>query len=453
MRQGKLLSFQSLFLVLLWCTIGVHGDAISTHKLAPHVAADPACPAVEPPVDDNMTPNVLAGITDPTTVFHGVDNSRHLVVLVHGLMGTNQDLEYLGERLHEKGCIVLLSKSNWWIKSLVSIKIASVRLVDEIHVKQAQNPELRHISFVGNSLGGLFCRYALYLMVRSGSPRKLFTTQDEGSPLYAQSLAPQHFLAIASPFTGVLDKLFLEDRVQRATGWSDFALPTAAKKTLASALGQSVKELFFADHPSDLRQTLLYRMAHEKAFLAPLRWFKGRRCYANLDLDFVVPLNTAGFLEASVVGKLRDEHIYCQRGQHGQQHGEAEEQEQARVVARIITEQHANITEPLLDSATPDHEQRNEMYASMRNNLNSLAWEKVVVYFPTRTPLALAHNKIAALRRTPKWLFEQLLGFEEGAFVMNEASEWLAGASLGEGSVGVSTPPPPDQGVRAGAEL
>ena len=378
-----------------------------------------------------------------------VDQSKHLVVLVHGLMGTNQDLEYLSTRLREKGCVVLLSEANWWIKSLVSIKKAAGRLVAEIHAKHTQHSDLQHISFVGNSLGGLFCRYAVRLMSRVGS-RQLFTSHDQRSEHYALPLVPLHFLAVASPFMGVLDKLYLEDKVQRYTGWVDFALPTAAKHLIATAMGQSVRELFLADHPTDLMQTLLYRMSHEKAFLEPLRWFQKRRAYANLDLDFVVSLNTGCFLEASVVNQLRDRHIYKQLEQ-----GQEQDQE-ARVVARIFTQGHANVTQPQLDSSAPAHEQREALYASMRSNMNSLAWEKVVVYFPTRTPLALAHNKIAALTRTPKWLFAQVLGFSEGNFVMSEAAEWLAGEGRGgedEDDAGVSKAPTHEQGQDGQSEL
>lgn len=88
----------------------------------------------------------------------------HLVVLSHGLMGYSTDLDYLATLLREAGCIVLQSTSNHYDKTLNGIPTASNRLVEEIRAAQLLNPHLRRISFVGNSLGGLFARYTVALL-------------------------------------------------------------------------------------------------------------------------------------------------------------------------------------------------------------------------------------------------------------------------------------------------
>ena len=69
-------------------------------------------------------------------------NSDHLVVLVHGLMGKQEDLTYLATVLRDKGCVVLLSKANAWLKSLSGIPTAAERLVNEIHAIQKENSVL-----------------------------------------------------------------------------------------------------------------------------------------------------------------------------------------------------------------------------------------------------------------------------------------------------------------------
>jgi hypothetical protein len=61
----------------------------------------------------------------------------------------------------------------------------------------------------------------------------------------------------------------------------------------------------------------------------------------------------------------------------------------------------------------------------MIEKLDSVGWEKVVVNFP-RSVLPLAHNKICALSRQPTWLYHRVLGFDEGAYVMENATSWLA---------------------------
>ena len=61
----------------------------------------------------------------------------------------------------------------------------------------------------------------------------------------------------------------------------------------------------------------------------------------------------------------------------------------------------------------------------MITTLDSLGWEKVLVNFP-RSILPLAHNKICALTRSPTWLYHNVLGFDEGKFVMENATSWLS---------------------------
>lgn len=43
---------------------------------------------------------------------HSNPHSDHLVVLTHGVMGTGQDLNYLGRLLEDAGCDIYKSTSN-----------------------------------------------------------------------------------------------------------------------------------------------------------------------------------------------------------------------------------------------------------------------------------------------------------------------------------------------------
>jgi hypothetical protein len=87
--------------------------------------------------------------------------SDHLVVLSHGIMGNGNDLLYLSKKLEAQGCVVLRSTANEVLQSLNGIETGGRNLAKEIEDLRASEPNLKRISFVGNSMGGLYARYAI----------------------------------------------------------------------------------------------------------------------------------------------------------------------------------------------------------------------------------------------------------------------------------------------------
>ena len=85
---------------------------------------------------------------------------KHLVVLVHGLSGTAADLGYLARRLEADASVrVLASGANEpFPRTLDGVDAGGARVADE--VRQVAS-DFKTISFVGNSLGGLYARAAL----------------------------------------------------------------------------------------------------------------------------------------------------------------------------------------------------------------------------------------------------------------------------------------------------
>lgn len=83
----------------------------------------------------------------------------HLVVLSHGIHGLKTDLTYLAQQLRSAGCVVLVSSSNEFLRSQSGIEIGGKNLAQEILTVRNSNPQLKRISIVGNSLGGLYTRY------------------------------------------------------------------------------------------------------------------------------------------------------------------------------------------------------------------------------------------------------------------------------------------------------
>ncbi|KAJ1409507.1 putative serine esterase-domain-containing protein [Ochromonadaceae sp. CCMP2298] len=308
--------------------------------------------------------------------------SDHLVVLSHGIMGNRNDLLYLSQKLEEKGCVVLRSIANEVLQSLNGIQTGGRNLAKEIEALQALQPNLKRISFVGNSMGGLYARYAIKELFESGSRR-------------IATLEPYFFMTIATPHLGVRDYTFLDEYGVTA--------PSFLKNLVARTLKQTGRELFSIDASRSQRLHLLFRMATEAQFLLPLKAFATRRLYANLNLDLVVPLGTAAFLPRSEVD------LY--RAQFSSQSG----------VVKVITtttdgdNEWAGTQEVC---SSPDE----EALQLMRVGLNSCGWEKFIVHF--RGFIPLAHNKIAALTKYTDTL-DALLGFTEGRFVMDAAAKWL----------------------------
>ncbi len=85
----------------------------------------------------------------------------HLVVLSHGLHGCRHDLSYLAQKLQSSGCLVLSSSGNEHLESHNGVQEGALRLANEVRTIVKENAELQKISFVGNSLGGLYSRYAI----------------------------------------------------------------------------------------------------------------------------------------------------------------------------------------------------------------------------------------------------------------------------------------------------
>ena len=108
---------------------------------------------------DGSTAYAIKG--DKSGLGYSLSNDDHLVVLSHGIMGSHTDLSYLSSRLERVGCTVLNSKSNEFARSLKGIRQGGLNLADEVVSIVRDHPHLQRISFVGNSLGGMYARYAV----------------------------------------------------------------------------------------------------------------------------------------------------------------------------------------------------------------------------------------------------------------------------------------------------
>jgi hypothetical protein len=314
--------------------------------------------------------------------------NSHMVVLAHGIMGSPKDLTYLSDKLRDLGCVVLISKENKLLNSLMGIEKGAKNLVQEIERElDRHNGEIDRISFVGNSLGGLYARASVALYSKSKP----------------SNLKYYKFLTIATPHLSVNFHNYLEESFH-------ISLPVFLKTWVSKTMGQTGRELFMRD------DQLLFRMSTEEEYLNPLRLFTSRRLYANLLNDFVVPLGTAAILDSKQVDLLRR--------MHGNTSGIVEKLETTGTRTRTVTGESSSSSSllPSLDDALDNDSEKGKL-KYMLAGLNSLQWEKFICHFPGSLPIA--HNKIAALRKTPEFLFVHMLGTVQGEIIMDHAAEWL----------------------------
>lgn len=175
---------------------------------------------------------------------------------------------------------------------------------------------------------------------------------------------------------------------------------------MSHTMARSGNEMFLVDKSLDVSNSLLYKMATTESYLEALRVFKSRRLYANLRNDFVVPLGTAAFLPATLVEELRKKYKHMNG------------------IVEVLAS-----TGNKVDTQNNKCAENESYEVQMINGLDSLQWEKMIVGFDlTFGLLPMAHNKICSLSagpRYPKFVTENFFRFNEGKYVMENASAWL----------------------------
>ncbi|KAJ1480198.1 putative serine esterase-domain-containing protein, partial [Baffinella frigidus] len=188
------------------------------------------------------------------------------------------DLAYLSravlQRDRSSRILPLLARSNV-DKTKDGVSSGGWRLANEILSLVEANPSIRSISLVGNSLGGLYVRYAVALLSLPGAPWKMC------------GLDAADLITTACPHLGVKDFTFVP-------------IPSMLYAAAPLIFGRTGDDLLLkppggAGPQRGGRTPLLEAMAISPLFLQGVRTFKRRRAYANLEGDFLVPFGTAAF--------------------------------------------------------------------------------------------------------------------------------------------------------------
>lgn len=247
---------------------------------------------------------------DNATLDDGIDNDDdtqaenhsivHFCFLVHGFRGHSRDLSYVQAVMRRlaslqkstRQLVVHSSRCNEK-KTDDGVIAGGTRLFNEMldvirtemslrtkHDADRRNRTLKPISISlwGNSLGGLYARYALSLL---SEHFPVSSNASDGSTYWivdnAYAVHLNIFCTTATPHLGISGHTFV-------------TLPRRAEVGLASAMGTTGKDLFRIN-------SILYDMATSEQFVNPLSLFRKRVCYANAyGTDFPVPASTAAFL-------------------------------------------------------------------------------------------------------------------------------------------------------------
>eukprot|EP00741_Cyanophora_paradoxa_P013121 tig00020675_g12674.t1 len=220
---------------------------------------------------------------------------EHLFVFVHGLHGLPSDFAYIERKLLERtgGRADVLSvtsncmRIHWnYFRTHDGVDGGGERVAEEIRAYVDAHPDLKRISVVGHSLGGLYARYALGRLYDPASGTFCGRLQPAtGRPAGRGAHAPREdvphrdYVSFVSPHLGVRGVIhpllqFLASLLLQRTG----------------------RQLLLDDSDGYGGEPLLVSLARDSQlgpFLSALSSFRSRVCYATIAYDVQVPYPTS----------------------------------------------------------------------------------------------------------------------------------------------------------------
>ncbi|WJZ98885.1 hypothetical protein VitviT2T_017378 [Vitis vinifera] len=307
---------------------------------------------------------------------------EHLVIMVNGIVGSAADWKYAAEQFVKKlpdKVIVHRSECNYSTLTFNGVDLMGERLADEVLAVVKRWPEVRKISFVAHSLGGLVARYAVarlyepFPKMESSGLSVNHSVQSLEQPYEDRiaGLEPMNFITFATPHLGsrghkqlpfLCGLPFLEKRASQTAHW---------------IAGRSGKHLFLTDS-DDGRPPLLLQMVNDSddlKFISALRSFKRRVAYANANYDHVVGWSTSSIRRQDELPKIN--HLV-----------KDEKYPHIVYIERETTDDFHNKASSIAGDQTTDIEEE------MIQGLTQVPWERVDVSFHKSRQRYVAHNTI-----------------------------------------------------------
>ncbi|ETK76881.1 hypothetical protein F441_17117 [Phytophthora nicotianae CJ01A1] len=162
-----------------------------------------------------------------------LERATHLVIFQHGLLGSKHDfarfVEIFQAQFQNDELFLHASESNasGFFQTYDGVDQGAHRLADEIQQLAAKMPKLQKLSMIGHSLGGLYNRYCIGLLLSRG----FF---DQVEPMNFVTLATPH-LGIRRPRRGATNVVFnaLMPKIFSRTGAQLTLIDEASEETLA----------------------------------------------------------------------------------------------------------------------------------------------------------------------------------------------------------------------------
>ncbi|KAK1928812.1 putative lipase [Phytophthora citrophthora] len=123
-----------------------------------------------------------------------LQRATHLVILQHGLLGSKHDfarfVEIFRSQFQSDELYLHSGESNAtsFFQTYDGVDLGGERLADEIQQLAAKMPKLQKLSMVGHSLGGLYNRYCIALLLSRG---------------FFDKIEPMNFVTLATPHLGI----------------------------------------------------------------------------------------------------------------------------------------------------------------------------------------------------------------------------------------------------------
>lgn len=206
------------------------------------------------------------------------------------------------------------------------------------------------LSIVGNSLGGIYTRYAIAQLFN------MSCETDDGCIVLDQGRIRLHlntFCTTATPHLGCSQHTWV-------------SIPRPAELAVGHALGETGRDLF--------RMTdLLRSMSTDEFYLKPLSKFKKRVAYANgYHTDFPVPASTAAFLHEN---STYPHHFWDEEVSSG------DDELDKYIVAVLQTPSSVPLVFP---------EEEDDELKAMSQSLDALGWKKIIVDLRSEIPIGVS---------------------------------------------------------------
>lgn len=304
-------------------------------------------------------------------------SADHLVVMVNGILGSATDWKFAAEQFVKvlpDNVFVHCSERNVSMLTLDGVDVMGERLAGEVLEVIERKPNLKKISFVAHSVGGLVARYAIGKLYKPPNVKNLedpsINGRDKDSMGTIGGLEAMNFVTVATPHLG-----------SRGNKQVPFLFGVTAFEKAASCVihwifRRTGRHLFLTD-ADEGKPPLLKRMMEDHDdcyFMSALRVFKRRVVYSNVGYDHIVGWRTSSIRRNVELPKWED--ISNEQYPH------------------IVYEEHCKAYDEQSETTSVEDDGSDKLEEELVTGLSRVSWEKVDVSFHSSRQRFAAHSVI-----------------------------------------------------------